>query len=341
VRLTEQMTSEGDTLKNDYAEAFRVIDYENFTQIDIVDPATNETIYSYGIGDSIRNGLVDLGKNIESIAALSATHVGMLKRLNLEIKIKGVSSAKYLCNTKNEEEDWIEYGDLGNSDPELFIAHRPTLIMYSGFKLDHPVLTKIEKIGIPTFVNYDWKETHPLGRAEWLKVFGILCDVQDEAQEVFNSIKRNYLQLVKRIQNDTTSPSVLVGTLYGDVFNVPAGNSYMSKMLSDANVDYIYNKTQGTGSLNLSLEEVIIKNQETDFLINIAASSKKAVSEMNDKFELLNAYQNDKMFSYYENVNCFWERSAVAPEEVLYDLIHIFHSDLFSDSTLYFYNQIQ
>lgn len=329
----------GDTLTNDFARAFRVIEFNEYIQIDVIEPGNQVVVDRFGFGVNVPEDLINLGSKIESIAALSSTHVGMLRKLGLEKKIKGVSQTDYVCDSSLTK-DWVSFGDLGQSDPELFLQHKPGLIMYSGFKLDHPILKKIDQIDIPTMVNYDWKETHPLGRVEWLKVFGVLFNLKDRAEATYKEIKEDYLELVKRIQNDESSPTVLVGTLYGDVFNVPAGDSYMAKMLEDANVKYRYESSEGTGSLNISLEEVITDNLKTDYLINIAAATFKDVRNMNQNFEMLKSFQEREVYSYYTNVNCFWEESAIAPEKVLSDLIHIFHPDQFEHKTFYFYSKL-
>jgi iron complex transport system substrate-binding protein len=292
------------------------------------------------VGRNVPLKLVDLGAEIETLAALSSTHVGMLKALNAEDKIIGVSEKRYLCEERTHN-DWVNFGELGQADPELFIQHKPALIMYSGFKLDPPVLKKLQKLGISAMVNFDWKETHPLGRAEWLKVFGHLFNIKTTADSTFATIKQNYLTLADRVGQHEKRPTVLVGTVYGDVFNAPAGESYLATLLADANVNYVYNETIGTGSLTMGLEEVITTNQATDFWLNAAARSRSEVLQMNANFNLLKAYQNRDLYTYFDNVNCFWEESAVAPDKVLSDLIQLFYGKDFSSADLNYYSRIK
>lgn len=330
----------GDTIKNDYAEAFRIIDYKEYSELQIIDPASDSILFKYGKGEAVPWTLYKLPNEINFIAALSATHVGMIRTLREKERILGVSSTSYLCE-KEFEEKWVNFGELGQSDPEKYVKHNPDLIVYSGFKTDLPVLEKLKEIGVQTMVNYDWKETHPLGRAEWIKVFGYLFECEKKSIEIYDSIQQRYVELVRRIQNDSTSPSVFVGTVYGDVFNVPAGESYMAQMLEDANAKYIYSNTEGTGSLSLSLEEVITENQHTDYWLNVAANSSRDVLNMNETFKLLSSFKNRNIYTYFGNVNCFWEESAVAPDKVLSDLINIFHADLTEEVPLDYYEQIE
>lgn len=330
----------GDTIVNAYAEAFRIIKYQPYNEIQVLDPSNDSVIARYGKGEFVpEHGIIKIPEQVQSIAALSSTHVGMLKMLGEENSILGVSNTRYLCED-GKSKSWINYGELGQADPELYVKHQPSLIMYSGFKNDILVLKKLRNMGVPAMINYDWKETHPLGRAEWLKVFGELFNCENRANELFDSIQKRYLQLSKYIQNDSTSPSVLVGTVYGDVFNVPAGESYMAKMLEDANVDYVYADSKGTASLSLTLEEVITTNRATDFWLNVAANSSSDVLAMNQRFEMLSSFQEGNLYTYYSNVNCFWEQSAVMPDKVLSDLIHIFHPELFDNPMLHYYERI-
>lgn len=329
----------GDTLTNKYAAAFRIIEKEQYTEIQVVEPSSDSVCFVYGIGEKIPEGITDFGESVDAIAALSATHVGMLKKLKLTDKVLGVSSTDYLCESDKDQE-WIEYGELGQADPEMYIEHTPDLIMYSGFKRDIPVLKKLRNAGIESMVNYDWKETHPLGRAEWLKVFGVLFQCEERAFREFEKIEASYVAAVEKTAMLNDVPSVFVGTTYGDVFNVPAGDSYMAKLLEDANVDYQYAATDGTGSLSLSLEEAITKNQSTDYWLNVAASSKSGVRKLNANFTKLKAYQDGAMYTYFDRVNCFWEESAVAPHKVLNDLIAIFHPEVMPSKDYYFYKKI-
>ena len=330
----------GDTIENDYAEAFRIIQFSKYTQIDLIDPLNDSILYRYGVGEDVPMKLENLGAEIKTVAALSSTHVGMLKALNAEDRIIGVSEKRYLCED-NLHYDWINFGELGQSDPELFIKHNPSLIMYSGFKLNPPVLEKLKKLGISTMVNFDWKETHPLGRAEWLKVFGYLFNMKTQAESTFNAIEKNYLTLANSVVQRVKTPSVLVGTVYGDVFNAPAGESYLAKLLEDANVNYVYSETKGTGSLTIGLEEMITENQATDYWLNAAARSRSEVLQMNANFDLLKAYQNKHLYTYFANVNCFWEESAVAPDKVLSDLIHLFYKEDLTFNDLNYYSRIK
>jgi len=115
----------------------------------------------------------------------------------------------------------------------------------------------------------------------------------------------------------------------------------MAKLLLDANVDYVYAATNGVGSLSLSLENIISTNRSTAFWLNPAAQNNNQILQMNTRFELLQSFQNGNVYSYYSNVNCFWERSAISPHLLLEDLCKIFYPEMFTNDKLTFYSVVE
>jgi len=332
-----------DTIHNDYAESFRIIEHHESTEIQIIDIETNIVEFNYNFSDSKETNTLEY--NPDRVVALSATHIGMLDELELLGKIVGISDDKYLCSSKLkrrvDEGLTKSIGDIGMGDIEGYINVDPDLVIYSGFDTKAPILKKLESAGIKTFTNYDWKETHPLGRAEWLKVFGVIFNKREEAEKLFDKIKTQYLSLAEKVEEYSSNETVLVGTMYGDIFNAPAGDSYMAKLLEDANVEYKYRETKGTGSISLTLEKVISENRNTSIWLNVAAQSEDKVLEMNNRFKLLESVQNSRVYSYFHDVNCFWEKSAITPHLVLEDLCKIFYPTLFENKDLKFYRKLK
>ena len=46
-----------------------------------------------------------------------------------------------------------------------------------------------------------------------------------------------------------------------EVWNLPAGESFVAQFLKDANLDYLWKDTEGKGSLNLGFEHVLKKDK--------------------------------------------------------------------------------
>lgn len=341
---TSVISEKSDTLINQYAESFRIIQHSETTEIQIINLENNSVQFNYFFGETQNNANI-LKLNPERVVALSATHIGMLEELELLDRIVGISNDKYLCSSqlkKQVEEGAVKsVGNIGMADIEGYVAVDPDLVIYSGFDTEAPILKKLHSAGIKTFTNYDWKETHPLGRAEWLKVFGVIFDKQEEAEKLFNTIKTEYVSLAEEVREFSSKKSVLVGTMYGDIFNAPAGDSYMAKLLEDANLNYKYRETKGTGSLSLTLEKVISDNRDTDIWLNVAAQSKDKVLEMNNRFRLLESIDNNLVYSYFHEVNCFWEKSVIHPHLLLQDICKIAYPEQFEIKTFTFYRNLK
>lgn len=329
-----------DTLENDFAEAFQIIYHHNNVEINIIDPTTKEIVQSYKVGKESQGAYNAFTDDLNRIVAMSTTHVGMLRKLAIEDRISAVSSYKYLCHPLNQS-SVAEVGDMGMADAESFLATRPDVILHSGFNLNAPILNKLEQANLKTFLIYEWKETHPLGRAEWIKVYGVLFQKQKEAKAIYDEIKSKYYSITDKLKLESKGASVFAGTYFGDVFNVPAGNSYMAQLFKDANIDYVYSRTNGTGSLSLSLEELITKNATTEYWLNPSVATKGELLEQSQKFEMLSAVKTGKIYSYFKNTNCFWENSAIEPHKVLEDFGKIFHPFLFEELELNFYSLVK
>ncbi|WP_158276153.1 ABC transporter substrate-binding protein [Brumimicrobium oceani] len=325
-----------DTLENEFAKAFQIIQHRAFIEINIIDPDTDVVLNSYKVSKTEESEADFFPKNMDRVVALSATQVGMLRKLSLGDKIAGVSKYDYLCNPVSKAVV-TEVGDIGMSDAEAFVAVNPDIILYSGFNDDAPILNKLAQANLKTFKIFEWKETHPMGRAEWILVYGALFQKEKEAKAIFEEIKAKYYAITDKLKLADKGPSVFAGTYFGDAFNVPAGESFMAQFFKDANINYVYSRTKGTASLTLSLEDVITNNQETEFWLNAGASSKEELLKQSQKFGMLKAVKTGKLFSYFNNTNCFWENSPIEPHKVLEDLGKIFHPDLFEDKELTFY----
>jgi iron complex transport system substrate-binding protein len=228
-----------------------------------------------------------------------------------------------------------------NSIPvESIIRSKSELLIYSGFGKAFPFQEQLEKLGTICLANYDWKENHPLGKAEWIKVFGYLTGKDNSASIYFNRVEKDYLRLKKIASKLKSTPTLFSGNLVGDIWYSPAGESYNAILFKDAKGAYKYAQTSGTGSTENSFEQIFSENVNTEYWLNPGVVSKKELLNNQPKFKLFQAYKNNKIFSFTFSGNEFWERSAIEPNHVLSDLIRILHPELKLKNKLYFYRTL-
>lgn len=286
---------------------------------------------------------------VEKFIATSTTHIPPLELLEETDKLIGFPDTDYISSKKVRER--IEKGaveDLGfnkNINLERTIALQPDLVMGYGIDEDNAVYKSMMEAGITVLFNGDWTENHPLGRSEWIKVFGLLFDKEKEAYEIFQKIESDYLEAKASVVN-LPRPTVISGATWKDLWYLPTGNSWQGTLIQDAGADYIYKDTQGSGSLSYNLETVLSDAQDADFWI--APGQYTSYSQMafdNSSYKLFKAFKNKKIYTLAMRKGAtggviFYEEAAMRPDLILKDLISIFHGDPNVDE-LYFLDPLE
>ena len=325
----------------EFAENFHVNSVKSGYKLELLDPNSHEVESTYELTyDHSKSGDKVIHLPVKNIAALSQTSVGMLSKLNALEFITGISKIDYVHSPELKKRfkanEISEFGDETNFPIEKIVKSKTKLIIYSGFGSEFDGEGKLRKLGIQNIPNYEWRETHPLGRAEWIKFLGILIDKTDEASAIFDEIKANYEDLRWKIRNLEDRPSVISGNFYSDQWTAPAGESYMAILFQDAGANYAYRSSKGTGSVFLPIEKVVADNRTSNYWINPGVSTKGVLSEMNPKAKFLGAYEKG-IYCYSHEMNKFWEMSAIEPDFLLEDFIHIFHPDFEPNAELHYY----
>lgn len=316
-----------DEIQVEFAEHFQLGETENEYVIKILDPET------HSVDETL---LIDKTRECKMIS-LSSTTNGMLDFLGTTDVLVGISSIDYVQSTqissRFDEGKISEFGDETNFSLEKVIASGANTILYSGFGDDFPNRKKLEKLDFSLIPVYDWREVHPLGKAEWIKVVGILCGEKKLAMDIFDIIKREYEATKTLVENVRERPTVLAGHQIGDIWYAPAGESYMAQLIADAGGDYVYKSTKGTGSIERSIEEILTENENTTYWLNPGMSEKQLILQSNPHVKHLKAFDNT--YCYSEMMDSYWESSASTPHLVLSDLIKIFHPDVKSEEVWY------
>lgn len=298
---------------------------------------------------SPEDGEIEHSFKIESLEqpkliSLTSTFNGMLSAINAQKYLTGVSNKEYIYDSiilkRISNNEVRVFGDESNHSLEKIIASKSNIVFYNGFGDGFPNEEKLNKLGVSTIPIYDWRENHPLGKAEWIKLAGVITGEIDKANEIFSSIVLEYNKLQGIADSVSSEPNVLAGSFYGDIWFAPGGQSYFATLIKDAGANYQYEDSKGTASLELSLEQILEHNIGSDFWINPTVDSKRKVLQMNPQLKHLKAFSNN-MYCYSSDMAKFWEQSAIMPHIVLQDLIQILHPELSFNRELYFYKNIQ
>ena len=160
-------------------------------------------------------------------------------------------------------------GSYKEPDFEVLAANPAPFAVFSTMLDSVPeVAEKLTEIGIPYMRDCSTYETHPLGRMEWIKLYGVLLGKEEEAQAHFEAQKA----LVESIGAESTGKTVAMFyiTSKGDLYTRRAGD-YMVKMLELAGGEYIMPdlEPEKSGTQKIEAEEFYAGAGEADYIVYI------------------------------------------------------------------------
>jgi len=288
---------------------------------------------------------------VQRMIATSTTHLPSIESLGMLPKLVGFPHTDYISSAVIRQ--YIEAGKLtdvgSNTDLniEKVLALRPDAFIGYGVDRESAGLLHVKNQGIPIIMNGDWNEEDPLGKAEWIKFFGALFDQQTEANKQFDRIEKAYLTVRNLAAKTKARPRVFTGALWEGIWHLPKGNSWVGQLLRDAGSNYLWQNTHGTGSLSLSLEQVLAQAQNADFWVAPGGfDSRRALLANNAHYQQFKAFQNNKVYTYSlkrgkKGGILYYELAPNRPDLVLKDLVHLFHPELFPGYKPYFYQSLQ
>lgn len=290
---------------------------------------------------------------VRKIICMSTTHLAMIAALGEEKSVAGFSGTGFIFDEnlfKMSESGLIQDVGYENSlNTELILKIKPDIVMMYGVGSESAGYTgKIEELGIRTMLNADYLETDPLGKAEWIKLFGALFCREEIADSIFRSVMGSYNDIRDKIlRENRVRPKVLTGLPFRDTWYVSPGNTHLSTLIKDAGGEYLWEETESSASMPLSLESVYLRSLEADYWINIGAViSKNEIPAIDSRLSSIPAFKSGRLFNNNKRVttrggNDYWESGTLSPHLLLRDLASIFHPGSFEDQELIYYRPIE
>ena len=169
-----------------------------------------------------------------------------------------------------EEGKMLFSGSYSQPDYELMVEEGCDLAVESTMILHAPkVQEMIEQLGIPVFVEHASYEKHPLGRTEWVKVYGVMLDKEKEAEDFFKT-QTDAIRQFRDLENTGKTVAFFYLASNGSV-NVRATTDYVPKMIEIAGGNYIFTDISDPdtkrSSISLTMEEFYNTAVGADYLI--------------------------------------------------------------------------
>lgn len=291
---------------------------------------------------------------VERSAVFIAPHCQLMYELGCQQAIRGVCDLDYinipdvkkraaLSGNTSAQNPIVDCGSSMAPDIERIIALKPEAILLSPFE-NSGGYGKLDKLHIPIIEAADYMESSPLGRAEWMKFYGMLfkkdgnapktalaASCEPKADSLFAKIEKEYLKLKAEAAGYPKGLSILTERKTGNVWYVPGGQSTIGILLKDANARYIFEDDQHSGSLSMSPEQIIAKGNQVDvwafkYFGGNALTKQNLLAEYQG-YQALKAFQTGTVYETDTSCEPYFELTSFHPEILLREFIILSHPE--------------
>ena len=359
------MEEGGDTLQMKYAQLLTIVSHDegSYTEVKVHNPWKEGTeLHRYILVPKGKEGDATMAKlagqahgegkaaaalgvktdtvrtPLESNLVFTAPHCQLLTELGCQNAITGVCDKDYInipdIKSRAQADAKVAHPimDCGSSmqpDIERIIALHPEALLISPFE-NSGGYGKLDKLRIPVIETADYMETSPLGRAEWIKLYGLLLG-SSKADSLFSAIEKEYLQLKAEAAKLPLGLSILTERKTGNVWYVPGGKSTMGILLRDAHARYIFADDTHSGSLSMSPEQIIAKGNQVDvwafkYFGGNALTKQDLLAEYQG-YQALKAFQTGTVYETDTSCEPYFELTSFHPEILLREFIILSHPE--------------
>ncbi len=316
----EELTGEAVELK--YANQFAMTKYNGCTLIDIKD---GDRYLVVDVGGTVPEGIGDdvvvLKKPLDKTYLVSTSVMDLLRECDCLDSI---------CLSGTKEEDWaieeaadlmhdgkISYaGKYSAPDYELILSKDCNLAIENTMIFHTPeVKEKLEALGIPVLVERSSYEEHPLGRLEWIKLYGVLYDREDVA-DTFYDMQLSSVESILEEADTGKSVAFFYVTTNGSV-NVRKPNDYIARMIDLAGGEYVLKNVipeeeNALSTMNMQMEEFYLNAKDADVIVynSTIMGEIGSISELIDIDDVFTDFTAVKSGNVYCTSEDFFQKST-------------------------------
>ena len=290
----------------EYAEQFKIYENSDGTyEIDISD-GQHFLVIPEGKSAPEKTDRIVLQQPIENIYVPASSAMDLFNGAGALDTVKMTSTKladwKIPAVTEAIESGKMLYvGKYNAPDYEMILSEGCGLAVESTMIYHSPeTKEKLESLNIPVMVERSSYELHPLGRLEWIKLYGILTGHEKQANDFFNEKMKIFKEI--SIDNDTETERPTVAFFYitaNGSANVRKSGDYISKMIELAGADYIFTaddlKTDenALSTMNMDMETFYEKARDADIIIynSTVEGELENISQLMEKSGLLKDFK--------------------------------------------------
>ncbi len=288
-----------ETVELSYAEQFSIDRYED--GYSLIHTMNNESFLIVPKGKAVPENLDEditvIPQSVDNIYLTATSAMGLFSELDCgeTIKFSGTKSDDWYIDyavEAMEKGKMLYAGKYREPDYELLMTNNCELSIQSTMIEHSPeVKDKLEELGIPVFTDCSSYESHPLGRSEWIKVYGEIMGKSEYAEQLFNEQADKLKSLEDAESTRKTAVFFHISTS-GQVVTRKSGD-YVTKMIELAGGKNIFDKLgdskKDTSSVTMEMEKFYSEAKDADFIIynSNVSGEVNSVDELIGKNELL------------------------------------------------------
>ena len=337
-----------------YAEGFKMTSYPDYTIVEVRNPWNHQRyLQRYVLVDRDKDIPTQLPSGtliripIQRVVVFTAVHCAVLDELGVIDQVIGVCEPRFINNptihSRVREGLIADMGESVSPNAEKMIEQDVEVILASPFQ--NAGYGSVEKTGIPVIECADYMEATPLGRAEWIRLFGLFTGKTVLADSLFYETEARYIEIKDAVANVERRPTLFTEKKYGSNWYVPSGESFMAQLYNDAGADYIFNYLPGSGGTPLSFETVLDKAIHADFWIfNYSLDSEmtyQALAAEYAPYTNFKAFKGKQVYGNNTDISLFYEEAPMHPDYLLRELAAILHPELMPGYQLRYFHQLR
>lgn len=242
-----------------------------------------------------------LQQPLDSIYLVATSAMDLFRELDAldRIRLSGTdASGWYIEEAKQamERGDILYAGKYSAPDYERILAEGCDLALESTMIYHTPeVREQLLRLGIPVLVERSSYESHPLGRVEWIRLYGALLGREQEADAYFSALLDRLAQVLEQPGTGKTVAFFYITS--NGAANVRKPGDYIAKSIALAGGEYILRQQPGeesaSSTMNMQLEAFYEQARDADVLIYNSAIDAElhSLEELLDKSSLLKDFK--------------------------------------------------
>lgn len=309
-------------LEPEYAEGFRIYYYkEGFRVIDVKGSASYLVVpQGKEVPGSLPEGMVVLKKPLNRIYVAGTATMAMFNALGGldQVGFSSLKAEDWYVEAAREamEAGKIQFaGKYSEPDYEMLVEEGCSLAVESQMILHSPkVMEQLEMMGVPVLIDCSSNEEHPLGRVEWILVYGVLLDKEEEAEAFFQEQTKVMDELEEPRNTEQTVAYFYINSSGQAV--VRTGTDYIAKMIEIAGGRYPFSQL-GDGkksTMVITMEEFYTTCADADYIIYNASIDNKltSIGELTAKDEILKNMKAVKEGNVFCTDKDFYQAADIA-----------------------------